>query len=180
MRNQFLVLNNSGLVTSCGIHIKNYNGSNCLHRGWNLKTTKKRKVCFSRNLASQDRGDQTHDFTLLMQLTSFPLVFMGWLNTPPPVMPLIHSLNRKIQVNRGIRMGKSILQVYQYCLKIWYLRPLQRAGVIQKVTILERKNGLVLANTRVPVSGTWSILFQRMNLICKQKVSFNPKIRSVL
>ena len=42
---------------------------------------------------------------------------------------------------------------------MWYLCPLERAGVIQKLTILERKNGLVLANTRVPVSGTWSILF---------------------
>ena len=42
---------------------------------------------------------------------------------------------------------------------MWYLRSLERAGVIQKLTILERKNGLVLANTRVPVSGTWSILF---------------------
>ena len=28
-----------------------------------------------------------------------------------------------------------------------------------ELTILERKNGLVLSNTRVPVSGTWSILF---------------------
>ena len=33
------------------------------------------------------------------------------------------------------------------------------AGAIQKLTILERKNGLVLSNTRVPVSGTCSILF---------------------
>ena len=31
--------------------------------------------------------------------------------------------------------------------------------IIQKLTILEHKNGLVLSNTRVPVSGTWSILF---------------------
>ena len=29
----------------------------------------------------------------------------------------------------------------------------RHAGVIQKFTILERKNGLVLSNTRVPVSG---------------------------
>ena len=41
---------------------------------------------------------------------------------------------------------------------MWYLRPLERAGVHQKLTILERKNGLVLANSRVPVSGTWSLL----------------------
>ena len=32
-------------------------------------------------------------------------------------------------------------------------------GVIQNLTILELKNGLVLSNTRVPVSGTSSILF---------------------
>ena len=30
---------------------------------------------------------------------------------------------------------------------------------IQKLTMLEHKNGLVLSNTHVPVSGTWSILF---------------------
>ena len=38
------------------------------------------------------------------------------------------------------------------------------AGVIQKLTILERKNSLVLSNTRVPVSGTWSILFPKSAL----------------
>ena len=37
---------------------------------------------------------------------------------------------------------------------MWYLRSLERAGGIQKQTILERQNGLVLSNTRVPVSGT--------------------------
>ena len=37
----------------------------------------------------------------------------------------------------------------------------KHAGVIQKLKILERKNDLVLANTRVPVSGTWSILFPK-------------------
>ena len=35
----------------------------------------------------------------------------------------------------------------------------ERDGGIQKQTILERKNGLVLFNTHVPVSGTWSIFF---------------------
>ena len=49
--------------------------------------------------------------------------------------------------------------VYQYCPKMWYLRFLKHANVIQKLTILEHKNGLALFNTRVPVSGTWSILF---------------------
>ena len=39
-----------------------------------------------------------------------------------------------------------------------------RAGVIQKLSILERKNRLVLSNTRVPVSGTWSILFPNKKL----------------
>ena len=42
---------------------------------------------------------------------------------------------------------------------MWSLRSLEHASVIQKLTILEHKNGLVLSNTRVPVSGTWSILF---------------------
>ena len=44
---------------------------------------------------------------------------------------------------------------------MWYLGSLERAGVIQKLTILERKNGLVLSNTHVPVSGTWSIPFPK-------------------
>ena len=51
--------------------------------------------------------------------------------------------------------------VYQYCLKMWYLHSLERAGAIQKLKILGRRNGLVLSNTRVPVSGTWSILFPK-------------------
>ena len=38
--------------------------------------------------------------------------------------------------------------MYHYCLEMWYIRSLERAGVIQKLTILERKNGLVLSNTR--------------------------------
>ena len=42
---------------------------------------------------------------------------------------------------------------------MWSLRSLEHSSVIQKLTILEHKNGLVLSNTRVPVSGTWSILF---------------------
>ena len=42
---------------------------------------------------------------------------------------------------------------------MWCLPSLERAGVIQKLAILERKNGLVLSNTRVPVSGTWTIRF---------------------
>ena len=50
---------------------------------------------------------------------------------------------------------------------MWYLRSLERAGVIQKLPILEHKNGLVLFNTRVPVSGTSSILFP------KRKQSFH-------
>ena len=49
--------------------------------------------------------------------------------------------------------------VYQYYLKIRYLRSLECAGTIQKLTILECKNGLVLSNTRVPVSRTWGIRF---------------------
>ena len=49
--------------------------------------------------------------------------------------------------------------VYQYCPKMWSLRSLEHASVMQKLTILEHKNGLVLSNTHVPVSGTWSILF---------------------
>ena len=38
---------------------------------------------------------------------------------------------------------------------------LERAGLIQKLKILERKNFLVLSNTHV-VSGTWSILFPQL------------------
>ena len=61
--------------------------------------------------------------------------------------------------NVPVLVNTGTFLVYQYCLKMWYLHSLERAWVIQKLTILERKNGLVLANTRVPVSGTWSIPF---------------------
>ena len=56
--------------------------------------------------------------------------------------------------NVPVLVNTGTFLVYQYCVKMRYLRPLERAGVIQKLTILEHKNGLVLANTRVPVSGT--------------------------
>ena len=44
--------------------------------------------------------------------------------------------------------------VYQYCWNVRYLRSLEHAGVFQKLTILEHKNGLILPNNYVPVSGT--------------------------
>ena len=55
---------------------------------------------------------------------------------------------------------------------MWYLRSLERAGVIQKLTILERKYGPVLSNTRVPVSGTWSILFPIFQKVFLQTLLF--------
>ena len=61
--------------------------------------------------------------------------------------------------NVPVLVDTGTFLVYQYCLKLWYLRSLDHAGCIQKQTILERKNGLVLSNTRAPVSGTWSTLF---------------------
>ena len=67
--------------------------------------------------------------------------------------------------NVPVLVNTGTFLVYQYCLKMWYLRSLERAGVIQKLTILECKNGLVLPNTRVPVSGTWSLLFPSFFLI---------------
>ena len=56
--------------------------------------------------------------------------------------------------NVPVLVNTGTFLVYQYCLKMGYLRPSEHAAVIQKFTILERKNSLVLANTRVPVSGT--------------------------
>ena len=61
--------------------------------------------------------------------------------------------------NVPVLVNTGTFLVYQYCLKMWYLRSLEQAGVIQKLTILECKNCLVLSNTHVPVSGTSSILF---------------------
>ena len=61
--------------------------------------------------------------------------------------------------NVPVLVNTGTFLVYQYCLKMWYLRSLEHSGVIQKLTILERKNDLVLLNTHVPVSGTWSMLF---------------------
>ena len=61
--------------------------------------------------------------------------------------------------NVPVLVNTGTFLVYQYCLIMWYLCCLEHAGVIQKLTILDHKNGLVLSNTRVPVSGTWTILF---------------------
>ena len=61
--------------------------------------------------------------------------------------------------NVPVLVNTGTFLVYQYCPKMWYLRSLEHASVIQKLTILEHKNDLVLSNTRVPVSGTWSLLF---------------------
>ena len=80
-------------------------------------------------------------------------------------------------------LGKSILQVpdtgtsqYWWILehfwctsivwKMWYLRSLERAGVIQTLTILECKNVVVLSYTRVLVFGTWSIPFPHLEANC--------------
>ena len=56
--------------------------------------------------------------------------------------------------------------VNQYCPKMWYLHSLENASVIQKLTILECKNSLVLSNTCVLVSGTYSTLFS--SILCSQ------------
>ena len=63
--------------------------------------------------------------------------------------------------NVPVLVNTGTFLVYQYWLKMWSLCSLERTGVIQKLTILECKNGLVLSNTRVLVSGTWSLLFPR-------------------
>ena len=67
--------------------------------------------------------------------------------------------------NVPVLVNTGTFLVYQYCLKMWYLRSLEHGSVIQKLTILEQKNGLVLSNTRVPVSGTWSILFPKLETL---------------
>ena len=74
-------------------------------------------------------------------------------------------------LNVPVLLNTGTFLVYQYCVKMRYLRSLERAGVIQKLTILEHKNGLVLANTRVPVSGTWSILFPKRPFFFLMKFS---------
>ena len=57
-------------------------------------------------------------------------------------------------------VNTEICLVYQNCQWMWYLcLVFIYASVIQRLTILEHKNDLVLSNIRVPVSGTWSILF---------------------
>ena len=85
---------------------------------------------------------------------------------PPEHMPAIfHNAERKKYTsgprywNVPVLVNTGTFLVYQYCLKIWYLRSLECASVVQKLTILECKNGPVLSNTHAPVSGTQSILF---------------------
>ena len=48
--------------------------------------------------------------------------------------------------NVPVLVNTGTFLVYQYCLKMWYLCSLEHAGVIQKLTILECENGLVLSN----------------------------------
>ena len=66
--------------------------------------------------------------------------------------------------NVPVLVNTGTLLVYQYYPKMWYLHFSEHSSVIQKLTILEHKNGLVLSNTRVPVSGTWSILFPNFQM----------------
>ena len=56
--------------------------------------------------------------------------------------------------NLPVLVNTGTFLVYQYCRKMWYLCSLECASVIQKLTILEHRNGLVLSNTYVPVSWT--------------------------
>ena len=66
--------------------------------------------------------------------------------------------------NVPVLVNSGTVLVYQYCLKMCYLRSLEDAGLIQELTILEHKIGLVLSNAHVPVSGTSSILFPKIFL----------------
>ena len=79
--------------------------------------------------------------------------------------------------NVPVSVNTGTFLVYQYCLKMWYLRSLEHAGVIQKLTILKWKNGLVLSNTHVPVSGTSSILFPIQLFLDENQQCFGPKIK---
>ena len=61
--------------------------------------------------------------------------------------------------NSPLLVNTGTFLMYQYCPKMCYLHSLQRIVVFQKLTILECKNDLVLTNTWVLVSGTYSMLF---------------------
>ena len=41
--------------------------------------------------------------------------------------------------NVSVLVNTGTFLVYQYCLKMWYLRSVEHAGLIRKLTILERK-----------------------------------------
>ena len=100
------------------------------------------------------------------------------------VQQMIENLHARVQVgwkiwkkytsgprywNVPVLVNTGTFLVYQYCLKMWYLCSLEHAGIIQKLTILECENGLVLSNTHVPVSGTSSILFPKILLALRKK-----------
>ena len=57
------------------------------------------------------------------------------------------------QIN-PVLVNTGTFLVYRYCRKMSYYSSLERASVIQKLTILKHKNSLVLFNTHVLVSGT--------------------------
>ena len=124
----------------------------------------------------------TEEKNSAMQMWQETVQEMDRLTNEHRVRPLVQIQNLffKIQIRKKYTSGPrywnvpvlvntGTFHVYQYCPEMWYLRSLEGAGGIQKQTILERQNGLVLSNTRVPVSGTWRILFpQIQNFVCKK------------
>ena len=116
--------------------------------------------CNWRKASSSKAKQPGHSWTCMHNLWIIPgtiealHVFIDWLQTKGKKYtsgPRYWSI--PVLVNTGTFL------VYQYCPKNVIFTSLERAGGIQKQTILECQNGLVLPNTRVPVSGTWSILF---------------------
>ena len=85
----------------------------------------------------------------------------SWKMTLPPqkTFPVTPLTSGPRYWNVPVLVNTGTFLVYQYCLKMWYLRYLECAGGIEKQTKLECRNGPVLSNTHVPISGTWSTLF---------------------
>ena len=84
--------------------------------------------------------------TSLVNIFNIPQFQTEWLNVGKKYTSGPRYWNVPVLVNTWTSL------VYHYCLKMWYLRSFERAGVIQKLTILEHQNGLVLSNTCVPVN----------------------------
>ena len=95
---------------------------------------------------------QTHELWLLKHRVMQYKVFKHYI-VPIHLSGVPVKMNFSSQILEHPSIGEyGNISGVPYRLKMWYLCSSESASVIQKLTTLECKNGLVLSNTHVPVS----------------------------